>query len=255
MKEIYKCKHFGCNRRCYILFNADSSDFSLWYNNHDHTNHDHIKVYGINDIAKREIERLVHNKVVFPVRILNALRNMAEKQIPHPSKRFTDIDKPFIDNPNYVEGLIVPSKLQIKNYIQNTLKPKTIPTSFNYSDLVKWVKEHSEVPDDGNEPYVIAYDQNVNDFLSSASTLRVSLTTKNLISLAQRCSYICSDATYKVIWQGESYYSIKIILLFHTLIYLCYSVERRIYTSIFIHIRSIYVRMRQKLIFALCLMP
>ena len=83
---------------------------------------------------------------------------MAEKQIPNPSKRLTDIDKTFMDNPNYVEGLIVLSKLQIKNYIQNTFKHKTIPTSFNNSDLVKWVKEHSELPDDGNEQYVVDYD-------------------------------------------------------------------------------------------------
>ena len=55
---------------------------------------------------------------------------MVDEQIPNPSKKIDDLDKPFIDNPNFIQGLSVPSKLQIKNYIQNTLKPKIAPTTF-----------------------------------------------------------------------------------------------------------------------------
>ena len=103
---------------------------------------------------------------------------MVDEQIPNPSKKIDDLDKPFIDNPNFIQGLSAPSKLQIKNYIQNTLKPKIAPTTFKYSDLVNWINEHCEIPTDGNEPYVIDKSIEVNDYLPSASIIRVAISTK-----------------------------------------------------------------------------
>ena len=75
----------------------------------------------MNAITKNEVEKLYRNKVVYPSRILSALREMSEKLIPNPDKN--DMENPFIENPTYVEGIDVPQKLQIKNYLQNTLKP------------------------------------------------------------------------------------------------------------------------------------
>jgi hypothetical protein len=42
-----------------------------------------------------------------PSRILSALRNMTEKLIPNPNKE-TSIENPFINNDNYVDGLVEP---------------------------------------------------------------------------------------------------------------------------------------------------
>ena len=47
---------------------------------------------GINEITKREIEKLLKNKVVFPVRIVSALRGMTEKEIPNPNYTFEKIN-------------------------------------------------------------------------------------------------------------------------------------------------------------------
>ena len=33
MIETFQCKHLSCNRRYYMLFNSDSSDVSLCFNN------------------------------------------------------------------------------------------------------------------------------------------------------------------------------------------------------------------------------
>ena len=75
-----------------------------------------------------------------------------EKLIPNPNKE-TSIENPFINNDNYVDGLVEPEKRQIANFVQNTLKPKLIKTrGFNYADLAKWTMEHREIPDDWNEP-------------------------------------------------------------------------------------------------------
>ena len=123
----------------------------------------------------------------------------------------------FIDNPNYVEGVEVPEKLQIKNYIQNTLKPKIIKTvNFNYADLSKWVADHRSVPDDNNEPFVIDDFIQFNAIIPASSIIRLALSTKNLISLAKKRKHVCADATYKLIWQGMRYafYSCYIYILF-----------------------------------------
>jgi hypothetical protein len=87
MKETYQCKVRDCKRKCYLLFNSDSEQVSLRYNDIDH-NHDGIKA--------------------------KTLQGML---IPNPNKE--DTENPFIENPNFVEGLDVPQKLQIKNYLQN----------------------------------------------------------------------------------------------------------------------------------------
>ena len=38
-------------------------------------------------------------------------------------------------NPKYVLGVVVPSRQQVKNYLNNQLKPTVIKTKFNYADL------------------------------------------------------------------------------------------------------------------------
>ena len=108
--------------------------------------------HGINQITKREIEKLFENKVTFPARILSSLRSMSEKLIPN----YEDKQVPFVDNPNYSSRKLVPEKLQIKNFIQNTLKSKIIkPNNFSFADLAIWVQSHRTIPDDPNEPFVI----------------------------------------------------------------------------------------------------
>ena len=65
----------------------------------------------------------------------------------------------------------------------------------------------SEVPDDEDEPFVIDDVIQVNDIVPKSSILRISISTKRLISLTQRRKHLCADATYKLIWHGYYFFS------------------------------------------------
>ena len=212
IKETYQCKIRDCKRKCYLLFNSDSEQVSLWYNDQVHK-HDCEKAQplGMNAITKNEVEKLYRNKVVYPSRILSAFREMSEKLIPNPDKK--DMENPFIENPTYVEGIDVPQKLQIKNYLQNTLKPKVSNTSkdFDYAALAQWAIDHRQVPDDPNQAFVIDDFIQVNNIVPVASILRLSLSTINLIGLARKRKHICGDTTWELIWEGIS---LRILIFF-----------------------------------------
>ena len=97
-------------------------------------------------------------------------------------------------NLKYVEGVVVPSRLQVKNYTNNTLKPKQAKTNFSYADLAEWVVAHRDVPDDENEPFVIDDNIFVNDLAPKSSTIRLAISTKKLLSQTSKRKHMCADA-------------------------------------------------------------
>jgi hypothetical protein len=135
---------------------------------------------------------------------------MTQKMIPNPNKNDGD---PFISNPFYIEGVDTPSRNQIKNFIQNNIKPRQGIKEFSYADLAIWASEHREVPQDNNEPFVISDLINVNDDIPESSIIRIAISTKNMIGLAKKRKHICADATYKLIWQGF-YFFLSILSIF-----------------------------------------
>lgn len=205
IKEVFKCKYSGCNSKCYLLYESSSNAVSLWYNEqeHQHDGQPEKAERAIDPVTKREIEKMyLNNKVTYPTRILSSLRNVTKKIIPNPDKN----GDPFISNPFYTEGVDTPSRNQIKNFIQNSIKPRQGIKEFSYADLAVWANEHRKVPDDNNEPFVISDFIQVNDDIPELSIIRIAISTKNMIGLAKKRKHICADATYKLIWQGKYIY-------------------------------------------------
>jgi hypothetical protein len=168
VKEAYQCKYSKCKKKCYLLFNVDSDQVSLWFNDQEHQ-HDGPKKteFGMNFITKREIENLFKNNVKYPSRILYALNNMTKKLIPNPDKN--DKHNLLIPNPLYVEGLNIPNKLQVKNFIHNNLKQKKASNSLTYENLTTWDVDQQEESVDEDESL------SLDDFNQTSETLAKEL--------------------------------------------------------------------------------
>ena len=74
----------------------------------------------------------------------------------------------------------------------------------SYGELARWVNENISTPDNEHEPYVIDYVIEVNDKLPKSSIVRIAISTQYLLKIALKRKHICADATYKLIWQGET---------------------------------------------------
>ena len=195
-KDCYKCSNSICKKRCYVLYSEEDETVAIWINNLEHEHKiENSKKWGINAVTKREIEKLYVNGITFASRIQYALRKMMDPN---------DI--------TYVEGVEEPLRWQINNFINNSVKVKSIKPNFSFADLVEWVKCHKAIPDDEHEPFIIDDFIQVNDKVPKASIIRISISTKYLIGLCRKRKHICADATYKLIWQGKN------ILYFFSLI-------------------------------------
>ena len=107
-------------------------------------------------------------------------------------------------------------KIKLKKYGEVNIK---------ISELKKWLVEHSILPDDDNEPFVLKHESasnnmfapisNVNDEENeneddddgdaemesqSAIYFRFIITAKSLLKQEINCDLVCTDATYKLIW-------------------------------------------------------
>ena len=160
-KERWVCKHFGCARKCYILFTSHDESVSLWFNDEQHQ-HEHQlspkKAFGINPKTKDVISKIFRSGTRTPGQVLSVLRIYQEPSIKDKHNQITP-------NPDYVEGLVLPTTVQIRNFIQNNLKLKESHAKFSYADLAKFVNEHLEIPENIDEPYVIDSVISVNDEL------------------------------------------------------------------------------------------
>jgi hypothetical protein len=199
VKDFYKCKaSYECKRKMYILYHDTDQKVSVWVDNNEHMHESTKKSIGINDITKKQIDILYKSSVNTASRIKIALREREEEFKP---KKFDN--DPSVPNELYVPGLIVPSILQINNYLSNNLKVRENGKSnFSYGDLVEWIAKNDKIPDSIHEPFVIAHQIEINDKIPKASTIKLSISTKYLLSLAKKTNHICTDATYKLIWHG-----------------------------------------------------
>ena len=134
-------------------------------------------------------------------RIRLALRDRSEPYLP---KKFES--DPDLPNDLYIPGIVIPTNLQINNYLNNTLRPKiqgrTGKNKFSYGDLSSWIEANSIVPDNDHEPFVIDSLIHYNEKYPSLSTIRVSFSTKILLKICMKTKHICTDATYKLIWHN-----------------------------------------------------
>ncbi|RMZ96531.1 hypothetical protein BpHYR1_054371, partial [Brachionus plicatilis] len=109
----------SCPKLAYILLHQEDDTSSIWYNAVDHDHTSEKTNFGINEITKKQIEVLYKSSVNTATRIRLALRERFEQYLP---KKF-DVDPDF-PNDLYVPGIVIPSNLQINNYLNNTLRLK-----------------------------------------------------------------------------------------------------------------------------------
>lgn len=146
-KEWFQCKHKNCNKRCYLLFSPTDETVSLWFNDTEHEQHDENKCFrGINAVTKLEINKMVSQSICAPSRIQSILRKI---ELP----RLADINESL--NPDYVPGIVVPTKIMIRNYVNNTIKPKIFNPCFNYADLTTSAEYNRSVPSDEDESFIM----------------------------------------------------------------------------------------------------
>ena len=118
----------------------------------------------MNSVTKEEIGKLFRRGTKSAGKILSILRIYQQENI-------KDKENRPIPNPDYFEGIILPTTRQINNYVNNTLKPKVAPVEFNYSDLVKWIENRRAVPEDEDEAFVIDDEININDVVPKGKNL------------------------------------------------------------------------------------
>lgn len=177
-KRFYRCnkakrKGIQCAAQVYLLFEVDSDAVLLFRTASDH-NHDYIdnsSNHGICEDTKNEIKKL------FELRLK---------------------PKEILENLSKMEGVKVPQKRQLYNYLSDLRRIKYGPPSIHLGELKKWILDHLNVPEDVNEPFVIAYHIVEEEPLS----FRFALSTKKLLQLACRARTLHADATYKLVWQS-----------------------------------------------------
>ncbi|CAK1542642.1 unnamed protein product [Leptosia nina] len=166
-------KGVQCAAEIYLLFEADTEAVLLYSTDCEH-NHDSVKKnyhYGICDETKSEINKLydLHLK---PKSILENLKKNSE--------------------------LKIPTKRQLYNYLADRRRIKYGPSTISQGELEKWIVNHTNVPDNENEVFVIAY----YILESDPPSFRIVLSTKNFLKQCISADILHADATYKSIWQG-----------------------------------------------------
>lgn len=156
IKKYYRCNQVKargpqCALQLYLLFEA-TSDAVLFYRTdagHNHESIDSKRNYGICQETKEEINKLfsLHLK---PKAILQRLHEMP--------------------------GIIVPTMKQLNNYLSDRRRTVYGPSTIHLWDLEKWLIDHSAIPADENDPYVIFYYV----YESETPTFRFGISTKSL---------------------------------------------------------------------------
>ena len=92
------------------------------------------------------------------------------------------------------------TQTQVTNFIQRSKDKGLLPKKLNVFDLYAWCQEHSVIPEDWDVPYVCKFD--IERSNAPGPMFRFFVTTKRLVSLANKKPHWFIDATYKLNWNG-----------------------------------------------------
>ncbi len=88
---------------------------------------------GINRITKKEIEKLYDNDIKTALRIIAKLKQREKKY----EERKNESD-PLVINKLYVPGLVIPTIVQLNNFLNNNLKKKKLRvSSFSFPNVAQ----------------------------------------------------------------------------------------------------------------------
>lgn len=131
--------------------------------------------------------------------------NSARVLMTEETKQF--IEKAFIDS---VRGrkqiqaklnaakIPLPSRNQLNNFLAHLRNKHFGPTKISLSELEIFCVQHSAIPTDPDEPYVVDYFIDYHD----EGNFRCFIATQNLLKNAVNREVISADSTYKMVWEG-----------------------------------------------------
>jgi hypothetical protein len=179
-KDYYRCnlvkvKGIQCANSIHLLYDSSSDDVLMFQTAAIHT-HDSVetkKERSIPENVQREIQTLFEHKLK-----PKAMREFLAKN----------------DFP-------VPSETQLRNYLAKLRTGKFGSAQISLGELEKWLKDHSQVPEDEDAAYIVSYFVTYEEE-EGENTFQFFASTKRLIKHAQDAKIIHADATYKLNWQG-----------------------------------------------------
>ncbi|CAF1106844.1 unnamed protein product [Didymodactylos carnosus] len=173
-KKYYKCsfkRGSNCPAKIYLLFHASNFEVTLFQAiiQHDHTTES--KQTGIPIEVKNVIIELFQNGYTTPKAILSELDKLK---------------------------IIQPKASQISSFLVALREKLYGPAQISLNYIKKWCIEKSIIPNDPDECFVANYYIKDDD---ADPLFRLFVTTKNLMKNCLNSNHVCTDATYKLIWQ------------------------------------------------------
>ena len=128
--------------------------------------------------------------------------------LPHKTKEaINQLIADGINKPNAIlqslssRGIESLTKAQLKNYLARYRLKKFGAGTITIGELKQWCIEHADIPLDDDTPFAgshnVDYDEHIGE-----QTIQIFFTTKRLIQLTVHATHVCTDGTYKLIWQG-----------------------------------------------------
>lgn len=174
-KEYFSCSIYSkCKARMQLHCLNDDQRVCMLRNNVDHQ-HDHLDQHKrIRKEIKEMIIELFNLRVTAPLNIIYALR---------------------------IKGLVnVPKQRQITNFLSRYRCKNIRKPSISYFEIEKWCKSNLEIPDNPNKLFVLRNQVKSGD----SPYIRITASTKYLLELGtNNIDFCCTDATYKLIYQGH----------------------------------------------------
>ncbi|CAF3126805.1 unnamed protein product [Rotaria sp. Silwood2] len=153
-----------CSVSIYLLYHADHDKVTIYKTEAEHDHHVD-KVRGIDENVKKCIEELFNDGIMKPKQIIRALQAR-------------------------------------KKYGSHKI---------SLGGLEQWCENNQDIPTDENESFVVSYkilyndeeyedDEDVED--DGGNKFRIFISSVRLLGIISMSSHLCSDATYKLVWQG-----------------------------------------------------
>ena len=175
-KEYYKCAlNKKCPAKMFLHYISTNETVNMFRNDKQHEHQHKIECRGIRKELKDELIKLFEINVTAPLTIIYNLRKMNYKNLPTPK--------------------------QISNFLSKYRKKEIGDTKLNFDQLQYKCEQLSTEPADPNKPYIISYEVNASQ--KDTKSFRFCVSTRNLLQLAkQHDQFLCTDATYKLNYQG-----------------------------------------------------
>ena len=90
--------------------------------------------------------------------------------------------------------------MQLLHFVGNT--NFSVLTQHAFKIPVTYLQLQFEEEDDEHEPFILAQFFNINDHIPSASSFKISMSTKFLLQLGRYSDHTCTYTTHKVMWEG-----------------------------------------------------